>query len=313
VRILLATGRLLLIFDGVSEYAAPFRDALQPDSPAFPAQAVVVTTRDKRYTAMKPDAELSPARISGSSLPSFLDSYLNEAGLRGAVSDHALLKASYRLSGLGQRRSVTPLLARLFAIQLAKGNMSETDRLSSAEITLSYVRDLNDGAGDTGLDTRALFSAASSLANAAVFPALQPAAILWDRAVEAVGDETALQVMKERLTLIQSVGLTEDRLAFVLDPVAEYLAALYLVDRNGTDASRWRDTFEDMEQKGVDTRAAEGFLVAINEVFAYRCGAPSPALLQDNVGLSDGEIAAWLRDAAEAQESARRSAATEAT
>lgn len=312
VHILLATGRLLVIFDGVSEYTASVRDALQPDSPTFPAQAVIVTTRDKHYATMKPDMQLSPARISGSALPSFLDSYMTEAGLRAHVSDHALLRASYRLSGLGQQRSVTPLLARLFALQLAKGDMSETDRLSAAEIMLSYVKGLNDGAGDTGMDTRALFSAASSLANVAVFPTLQPAAIPWDCAAEAVSGETNLMVLKERLTLIQSVGLTEDRLAFVLDPIAEYLAALHLVDRNGKDASKWRDTFEEMEHKGVDPRAAEGFLIAINEVFAYRLSESSPALLQDEAGQSDSVIAKWLREAAQAENDAPHSAVTEA-
>ncbi|WP_320239936.1 hypothetical protein [Cognatiyoonia sp. IB215182] len=297
VRVLLASGRLLIIFDGFSEYAATVRTALQPDSPEFAAQAVIITTRDTNFAAMLPHVKLSPARISGSAVPSFLNAYLNEAGLRGAVSDHDLLRASYRLSGLGQRRSVTPLLARLFALQLANGEMDETDRLSSAEIMLSYVKGLNDSAGDTGLDTRALFGAASSLAYEAVSSTLQPSALPWEKAVEAAGGEDTLLILKERLTLIQSVGLTEDRLIFVFDPVAEYLAAHALYENNGTDALAWRGTFETMERLAVDPQVSEGFLRAINEVFDYHTGHPSPALLQNEEGPPGGEIATWLRAA----------------
>ncbi|NEN93954.1 MAG: hypothetical protein F6K48_35770, partial [Okeania sp. SIO3H1] len=281
IQLLLAKGRLLVVFDGVSEYSASVRQALQPNAPDFPVAAFAMTTRDRAFDAFDPHIHLSPNRISGSALPSFLDNYLRLSALRDCVSDHDLLQASLRLSGLGQRRSVTPLLARLFAEQLAAGTLTDAERLSSAELMLSYVKDLNAVSSD--LNTRDMFHASSTLAYHAVFPTLQPTTVPWDVAVEAVGGIETLEILRDRLNLIATVGLTEDRLAFSLDPVAEYLAALYLVDKVGQSASNWSDVFHQMAASGIAAEAARGFLSAVNDVYAYRFDDPSPAHLDIEV------------------------------
>ena len=53
--------------------------------------------------------------------------------------------------------------------------------------------------------------------------------------------EQRLSYLEKRLHLIQTVGTAENRIRFTLDPLAEYLAALHLVDTLGADEPGWKD------------------------------------------------------------------------
>jgi hypothetical protein len=64
---------------------------------------------------------------------------------------------------------------------------------------------------------------------------------------------------------VETIGVARDRIRFTLDPLAEYLAGLYLVEQNRDNEDSWRQF---LAQAGAVPGAPEttkGFLLAIRD------------------------------------------------
>ena len=84
------------------------------------------------------------------------------------------------------------------------------------------------------------------------------------KALENVGDgEDLLDHLESDLKLFRTVGVTRDHMVPTLDPLAEYLAALYLVEQIGGKESAWREWYEQVPSDAG--QKARGFLLALRE------------------------------------------------
>jgi hypothetical protein len=100
------------------------------------------------------------------------------------------------------------------------------------DLMLSYVNNINENVrrerqADTP-DNRTVQKAAKLVAWACLkndFRPGQPAA-----KAETEVDAQMLNYLESRLQLIRTVGVEEDRVQFLLDPLSEYLAALQAID-----------------------------------------------------------------------------------
>jgi hypothetical protein len=77
--------------------------------------------------------------------------------------------------------------------------------------------------------------------------------------------EQRLSYLEKRLHLIQTVGAAENNIRFTLDPLAESLAALHLVDTLGADEPGWKDFFERNKVRLMKRGIGCAFLVALRD------------------------------------------------
>ncbi|MGH8547101.1 MAG: hypothetical protein ACRERU_00560 [Methylococcales bacterium] len=73
--------------------------------------------------------------------------------------------------------------------------------------------------------------------------AAHPSSASVNAVVAILGKDAAIAILldlEKRLQLIQTVGPGKDRIRFTLDPLAEYLAGLYLLEKYHSNSESWR-------------------------------------------------------------------------
>lgn len=83
-----------------------------------------------------------------------------------------------------------------------------------------------------------------------------------DDVIMALGIDKAeehLEYLEKRLHLIQTVSPAQDRVRFALDPIAEYLAALYVLELYNYNQYQWSEFLQ-----GFDT-IPKDFLTALRD------------------------------------------------
>lgn len=90
--------------------------------------------------------------------------------------------------------------------------------------------------------------------------------------IEAVlatlGGDSALDrinYLERNPRLVQVIGAGRDRVKFALDPLAEYLAGLYVIEHYGADEQMWRDFLAKVDSVPDAPRAIKGFLLAVRD------------------------------------------------
>ena len=87
-----------------------------------------------------------------------------------------------------------------------------------------------------------------------------------------------LMYLEKSLRLIERTGSGNDQIRLSLDPLAEYLAGLHLVEHNRDSKEVWQAFLADAEQQPGALQATKGFLLAVRdccEVRGSRFGVPA--------------------------------------
>lgn len=268
---LLRQRRLLVIVDRFSELNEATREQISPDSADFLVNALVVTSRSEEALGQVTKTTLKPLRIEGNRLSSFLEAYLTRRGKREQFTDSEFFNACSRLSMMVGDRSITALLAKLYAEQLiaAKdgvwdGNMSD----NIPDLMLSYLNELNAGLTGEKISDRVVQEDAKAIAWECLKQTFRPAPALWEDAIVALHGEDAeqrLHYLEERLRLINTIGAAKDQIRFALDPLAEYLAALHLLEIYGNREEAWHSFLQDALAMSSESGTIKGFLLAVRE------------------------------------------------
>jgi len=115
----------------------------------------------------------------------------------------------------------------------------------------------------------------------------RPEPVTLEAAVAALGGTDAgarLEYLEGQLRILHRAEPARDRLAFTLDPLAEYLAALYLVHHHGDNAERWREFVAQASSLRAAGETITGFLLAVRECCQARKTASGvPALLDEQL------------------------------
>jgi len=115
---------------------------------------------------------------------------------------------------------------------------------------------------------------------AAVRPQLGPSTTHWasrrqtgSQTVENVSSQS-LQLhfsdLLQKAQIIQTIGVSEDQLRFSLDPLAEYLAALYVVEYYGAQEYWWEGFIDSANNQPGSPEAIIGFLRAVHDCCVTR-------------------------------------------
>src|SRR5262249_11423147 len=172
------------------------------------------------------------------------------------------------LSRLVRDRDLTVLLAVLYARQvLARQTKTLEEELSNniPDLMLRYLSEVNRGVPDPErLADATVHRDAKLLAWACLQARVRPAAVKREHAATALrGDdpERRLDYLERRLRVLQPVF--PDKLRFALDPPAEYLADLYIIEEFGNADAKWQAFVRSVDDQAGAGGGIRGFLSAL--------------------------------------------------
>ena len=305
---LLRQRRILVIVDRLSELSEATREQIRPGHPDFPANALIVTSRVEETLDEVPKTTVKPLRIEGNRLSSFLEAYLTQRNKRELFTDSEYFDACSQLSKLVGQRNITVLLAKLYAEQMiAKAEGVSEDNLPDniPDLMLSYLNELNRDAAADEPDNSTLHKDAQIIAWECLKQSYRPApakreAILAEMAARSSADSEAVKArlkhLEKRLRIVQAIGPAQDQICFALDPLAECLAALYLVERYRDQKTLWEAWLIQADAMPGAPESIQGFLLAMRDCCLTRSAEINvPDLVLEALGQRVGLSAETLR------------------
>lgn len=300
---LLRQRRVLVIADHLSEMSEATRKAIRPEMPDFPVHALIVTSRIEETLGHVSKTTLKPLRIAGNRLSSFMEAYLMQLGKRDLFTDSEFFDACSRLSLMVGQRNITALLAKLYAEQLiaAKvGSIQESPLQlpqlpdNIPDLMLAYLNELNRDVTENKESDRAIHHDAKIIAWECLKQLYRPAAVKREDAIKALnGDnaEACLKYLETRLRVIQTIGPGQDQIRFSLDPLAEYLAALHLLDIYGQSEQLWQQFLQAAPTMPDAPESIKGFLLAVRDCcLAKGKAAKVPDFVAEELGKLAGVV-----------------------
>ena len=298
---LLERRRILVIVDHLSEMTDATRHRVRPDVPDFPAGALIVTSRIEERLGDVPKNSLEPLRVTGDYLFEFMGAYLRARGVRDLFPDREFGQAGARIAELVGERKVTVLLVKLYLDRLVEvketgGDVEREMPESIPSLMLQYLNDINRAVREqVRRDEREVHRDAKALAWACLkgyFPAVAQIDETAEPAlakVDPMGIGDRLDYLEHRLGLIETVEPERDKVRFALDPVAEYLAGLHIVERYQADADAWRAFLDLADATPGGPEAARSFLLATRDCCLAREGElPVPEFVPNELAKRAG-------------------------
>ncbi|MEO1146334.1 MAG: SUMF1/EgtB/PvdO family nonheme iron enzyme [Cyanobacteria bacterium J06638_22] len=255
---LLQRQRVLVIVDHLSEMNAATRNQIKPLLPNFPARALIVTSRLEESLGGVPKTILQPRQIEANRLWPFMSAYLEAKGKAKLFIDDDYSYACDRLRQMAGERPITVLLARFFIDFLVQEKEGSGGIIPNSipKLMLRYLNQLNQNIDpEAKRDDLDVHRDASIVAWECLRKTYRPQTIRKQDAIAALAhadSDTAkarLEYLENRLSfLITSDSGNEIRI--ILDPLAEYMAAVYLVEQkcqHYNPEAAWDEFFEEID------------------------------------------------------------------
>jgi hypothetical protein len=267
---LLRQRRILVIVDHLSEMSEATRDLIRPERADFPAGALIVTSRIEEKLDGVPRTALAPLRVEWNRLSTFMEAYLTQRGKRDRFKDSEYFDACGRLSKMVGDRKITVLLAKLFAEQMISAKEGGDGELPAniPDLMLSYLNELNRNAAGDGRTNASVHQDAKVVGWQCLCTTFRPMPARRQIVIKELGGtdaEERLAYLEERLRLVRTIPPAEDEVRVVLDPLAEYLAGLYLVEHHGTNRKGWTELLAQADGLPTGPEGVKGFLLALRD------------------------------------------------
>ncbi|HEX5732656.1 MAG TPA: HEAT repeat domain-containing protein [Blastocatellia bacterium] len=269
---LLRKRRVLVILDSLSELDETTHMSVRPAQSDFPIAALIVTSRIDEELGGAMKTTVRPLRLKSNSLSTFLHEYLTRCGKRGLFEDDEFFDDCRRLSQIVGEREITMLIARLYADQMIAAKERTSDHelpRNLPDLMQGYVKNLNDKVKADKLDTGALLRAAKIIAAKCLAQTYRPSPARIDEVLKALSTETdakaLLKYLEDRIQIIQTTGAAGDRIRYSLDPLAEYLTGLYLVENYNNQEHLWQGFIDTAKDQPGAPEAIKGFLLAVRD------------------------------------------------
>ncbi|MBS1812611.1 MAG: HEAT repeat domain-containing protein [Acidobacteria bacterium] len=269
---LLRKKRLLVIVDGISELSETTQKLFQPEHPEFPIAALIITSRDEKTLQTAIKNTIHTQLLKTDKLVKFFVDYFSHLQKSDLFEDRDLYKACEKLDlmrAVGDRE-ITVLIAKMYADLMiaAKENTPHRDLPKNIpDLMLSYVNEINRKSSGTFLEDFVVQRIAKIVAWHCLKRYFYPATAKKSELHAALSPEdvSRLTDLEDRLRLIQTVGIGRDEVRLILDPLAEYLAGMYLVEEYKNKEDLWRQLFDQVKSSIKDSDKYKSFLLAIHE------------------------------------------------
>ncbi|MGO8671219.1 MAG: HEAT repeat domain-containing protein [Capsulimonadaceae bacterium] len=302
---LLRHRRILVIVDHYSEMGAGTRASIRPGHPWCPLNALIVTSRVHESMDGIPKTVIRPLRIEGNRLSSFMEAYLVHRQKRDLFDDSEYFEACARLSQIVGRRRITVLFAKLYAEQMIafkENDLEQNMPDNIPDLMLSYLNELNQGAQPGDPDNRIVQRDSKAIAWECLAATYKPSTASKDtiiavlKRIDGSGDAAnaptasgpsfghsaqtglmghvgpvamdavqRLHYYERSLRILHTVPPTEDTIRFSLDPLAEYLAGLHVVETYGANAAAWKKLVLELDNAPDGIESVRGFITALQE------------------------------------------------
>jgi HEAT repeat protein/GTPase SAR1 family protein len=297
---LFSKGRLLIIVDGLSERNEAVREFLTARAGVFPLQCAMFTSRtaEKDVLAQITVVRIEPLRLQGYVLELFIRSYLNAVGYPARFTKREVRNICERLSDVAGDRNITALLATIYTRSEVRRKIGQTqpdDPQNIPALIFSYIREISERAGFKTIFVEEIMKAVECVSWECLRKDFRPVPVKQARLEEAIAlmnlpsnaDEAKLREvipqaratladLDHKLRLLQATsGGREFRPA--LDPLAEYMAASYLIGLYGKDEQKWRGLLTEIDQVLTKRKPEEirGFLLALRDCANLEQGVPT--------------------------------------
>jgi Predicted NTPase (NACHT family) len=267
---LLIQQRLLVIVDHFSEMSPATREQIRPELPGFPVNALIVTSRMEESLAGVNKTVLQPMRVERDRLLYFIQAYITQRGKQDIFKDQELVDVRDRLLMIAGKRDVTVLLAKLFIEQIIAvktgGNIDKFPK-NIPDLILEYLNRINGNISGDHPENSKIHQDVKIIAWECLKQTYRPTTALKEAVVKALGGDDAearLKYLENRLCIIQTIPPSYTEIRFVLDPLAEYLAAMSVVEHCGNnDEQLWHEFFAQADIQQGTPEMIKGFLLAV--------------------------------------------------
>jgi hypothetical protein len=278
--------RILVIVDRLSERTLATQRHICSIHATAPINSLLITSREKFHFEGGQSTELYPRALTSDRLLYFLTRLLQLSnGILFPMIDDQLDLAK-RLAKLvrveGKEVPITPLLVRLFfdrAVYLLNNSDPKENALdmlptSVPYVYFAYLRDTNPkGEGVVNqLTDEATRNAAEALGKESLgdnfvprdFSKTKARSILSQMGSNESEKLDPIRRLIDNQVLMAKQAATGELLRFVLDPIAEYVAASSYAQEFGNDPAKWKELINKVREKGT---TAAGFLTALELVW----------------------------------------------
>ena len=263
---LIESKRVLVIVDHFSEMTESTVTTLKNLFETSVINALIVTSRIDEKLGDSSVIKLNPHRLKKGHLRHFFDAYLrkrNQIDLFGDLEFGNLLD---RLSNLVGDRDITVLLCKLYAEQLIAFKNGQIEDLPKniPELILQYLNELNRNVATNRIEDRLVHNHAKKIAWFSVEQYFKSSYVSIDSIINRLDTEDPENVVtyfKERIRIIKTIEPAKDKVKFVLDPISEYLAGIFIVETYGE--SDWFNLIDKFEIMKDDLNKAQGFIFAL--------------------------------------------------
>jgi HEAT repeat protein len=269
---LLRQRRILLIVDHLSGMGQATRDVIKPQRVGFPAKALIVTSRFVEQLGVNMQ-HVVPQRLASTHLAGFVDAYLMLKQARHKLNDASYFDLCRRLANLAHEGDITVLLARMFIDQAVSSESA--DVLSKAtprdipELMRGYLHWLNNAANGAPMVLDAtLEDVAQQIAWECVKDTLRPSRAHISAIQTLLADRFGPLQRLIDLGLVVCSGPAKAWIRFTLDPLAEYLAGLHLVQQYGESETLWHGCLARAQAIPGAPQTIKAFLLALRDCCA---------------------------------------------
>jgi hypothetical protein len=269
-----------VIVDGYSEMRPATRNKIKPELPSFLANALIVTSRSDESLGGVNKTIIQMMRVHSNKLAEFLQAYVNQKGKQDLFkTDQELFQACIQLSQLVGERDITVLLAKLYADQLIANESNQTTKNlpdNIPDLMLSYLNQINCQLIEKGLenhlDNLTVHQVAKVIAWQCLKQTYRSTTVPLDTLLKVLGEhwseeqaKTHLKYLENSLHIVDTIKPSEDQIRFSLDPLAEFLAGLYLVDLYKDNEKLWTEFLAQADVQPGAPESIRGFLQAVQD------------------------------------------------
>ena len=266
LKALLKQQRVLVILDHISEMSDSSYNQMQEELTKISVNALLITSRLKeKDLGCARKTWLEPQKIEGTRLSNFIQPYLVATGNKDIFEDDAeFYRTCTRLSTMmsATLQSATALLVRMYVDQIIEAEGLTTALLPDDIPTMmvKYLEWLNRAEAinnSVRQDDSVVLQAASAIAWICLRDNYYPREVRYEDTLYAISNlsqtKTLGQEPKDCLNYLQNtlqlIQREANSVKIILDPVAEYLAALKVVavcqQREGEEP--WKEFFKPLE------------------------------------------------------------------
>jgi energy-coupling factor transporter ATP-binding protein EcfA2 len=288
VRKLLLKKRVLVILDGLSELDAETQSAVKALFQVADVNALVITTRQVQQLGPKRLTVLRPEMITEQNLFYFVSEYLGREEVREVLSGgeaRLVSESVMEVFGPGKGwRAVTPLVVKLIvdeAVELRRRRRPLSELSGSAPgAIINYLLRVNPQDDNTPnrVPNDVIINASRVLANCGLRPRWAPRDFFLDEAQKELVEFSQSSGRADIIRRLIDNSVLEERtyggtsfLRFSFDPVAEYLAALYWLNRLRGNEDGWKTWLKELKETPGFPDEMQGFLGALEDcMVSYR-------------------------------------------